>query len=91
MKKFFKIVDSSGVTHQFAATGLAAFYQNSAGRLEVEYANGSQVTFTTSGAAYTSADVDALSSAIIALNESKWTSVVDTVTLSVAPTVAFTF
>ena len=91
MKKFIKVVDSSGVTHQFAATGIAAVFQNAGNRLEVEYANGSQVTFTGSAAAYTSADVDALSSAIIALNESKWTSVVDTLTLSSAPTVAFTF
>lgn len=86
MKKFLKVVDSSGVTHQFAATGIAAVYQNAGNRIEVEYTNGSQ--FVMPG--IVSSDVATLPNAIFAINESKWTSVVDTVNFSTAPS-AFSF
>ena len=92
MKKFIKVVDSSGVTHQFAATGIASLFKVPASnRIKVEYKDGSSFTLTASSGAYTDADTSTFANAVIALNESKWTSVVDTVTLSVAPTVVFTF
>ena len=92
MKKFFKIVDSSGVTHQFAATGVASvniLFPNS--DIKVTYTNGSQVVFG-GATAFSTFDTDALFNTIASLNESKWTSTVDTVVLSQgAPTVTFTF
>ena len=91
MKKFFKIVDSSGETHQLSATGIASFFKNAGNRLEIEYVDGSQVVLTTSVDPYTDADTDALADVIIALSQSKWTSTTKILTLSSAPTVAFTF
>ena len=92
MKKFIKVVDSSGVTHQFAATDIASLFKDPVSdRITVEYKDGNSFTLTASSGAYTDADTSTFANAIIALNESKWTSVVDTVTLSVAPTVVFTF
>lgn len=92
MKKFFKIVDSSGVTHQFAATGIASVdYLMASADLRVTYTNGSQVVFGGS-TPFSTNDTDSLFNTIASLNESKWTSTVDTVVLSQgAPTVTFTF
>jgi len=91
MKKFLKVVDSSGATHQISATGIAEFSKNAGNRLQIEYVDGSKVTLTTSSTPYTDADTDALADVIIGLSQSKWTSTTKILTLSSAPTVVFSF
>jgi hypothetical protein len=75
MKKFLRITVGSA-TEMIAITGIASM-QFQAGRSEIKvvYVDGSTVALSGSSA-LSAADIDVFADAVIAANESKWTSVV---------------
>lgn len=75
MKKFLEITVGSA-TEMIAITGIASMqFQAARSEIKVTYVDGSNVVLAGSSA-LSAADIDVFAGAVIAANESKWTSVV---------------